>query len=267
MPLKESNEHLKSLSQHSTWNLDLAWTYEALTYLKGLSDFCVLPIDADLAKLGRQTVIRQYRTKNIDNSQNLWSFFRSRNRALRTSVELCIEFTLLQKSSLQRPNLYSRRHLIRDIEIYNRVMTNLNESKFLDSSLLNFARDILLRFPPTLWRYDTLIHGDIHPANILVTKLEHKKPCFYLIDFENVSMGSAFNDLMNLALLHKERSNYLRKGINEIQKHIGRSIQIEDLTKNLCTFIHNWIWDPNPSSHQLYRRGAKLILEIIDLDC
>ena len=78
----------------------------------------------------------------------------------------------------------------------------------------------------TLWRVETVIHGDIRPGNVLIVKGRGESPReVWIVDWEMVQLGDPAWDLAGAARLRKILGRLDADGAKAINRGAGRSAQ------------------------------------------
>ncbi len=228
----------KKLNPSSTWLLDIDWAEKALFQVQQNVKNVIVP--DNLEQIRKSTSI-----SDMFYDQPRFRFSRTAWRAWKRDPSQA-QVYLLQKvspTSLSLVNAYKNLPQGQEKQVqflrnmYLRALCLLEQPDFVAKvgrSQIRNCLTILERHPVSDWKLECLAHADFHPGNILLG-ICHKK--YRIIDWENLTLGSAFFDLLFCASNFSLFPDLYKSIMITHEEALGRKLQLHDFAQPLCFFL------------------------------
>jgi hypothetical protein len=256
-------KYKKELKKTSTWTLDFKWTQEALLEIGKNSEF--VSIDLRRLKLlessGDSKTI--YLMDNIFFSRTIWDTYKEdASKALIFFLSKICQISISLVRASDKLVLESEKHLEYLMYIYTyalRVMELDEFSTALGEELTKDCKEILKSNQVINWKIETLVHADLHPGNILVRTWNKRQT--KVIDWENITVGNVFFDLLSCNNYFCEQPNFFDDCLIHLEREFSRTLNLEDFAQPLSFSVIRLYENADGDLSEKLILGIKLLVE------
>jgi thiamine kinase-like enzyme len=225
----------KEIKTGSPLVCDLDFSERALLAVQQKSWRAILnPVPVDGKFIHKKDGVFNYYTKTIAGAENLWAV---RLSTYSNHLEALWRSTLDLKDATENLDIQSVSHGERHLSLLNFAL-----SQFQSGSINVCVRckkkaiDILEMDSSIGLRGETLLHGDFHPGNVIISN-----KLFVVIDLDNLSPGPIFGDILYSSIWGMNIEESYFEMLQRFEEKLGRGIKTNDVAWALAVMTRQAI--------------------------